>query len=437
MSSNLDLPPHYRRNFLAFMGDFLSFGVGMNFISQTAVLPSLVRELTDSAPLIGLVSTLQTGGWLLPQLFAASYVASKLRKKPYIVVPALVGRSTYPLLALAIWGLAGPYPNLVLILLFLAIVFFSLCDGLASVPWFDLFSKSVPATRRGRLIGLAQMISGVTGIGAGILVGYILGPRGPGFPHNYATLFAIASIFFAISFISITQIWEHPVTVVPERLPFRAFLSQLTGVMRTDATLRLLILVRLLIAWSSMAVPFYVIYALDVLGFDRGVVGVFVSAQVIGGIFSGMGMGYISERMGTRAVIRLAGVMAVAAPLWALGLSLLRSTLPAEPLLYLYAVIFAVLGALNNAMMAGFMSYILEIAPTSSRPLYVGLANTLGSLVLLAPIIGGWILQATSSYTVLLTATSLTCLAGLVGAWRLIEPRHHLTVPLAQAVEPS
>jgi len=106
MSPTPDWQPDERRNFAAFFGDFFFFGVAMSFVSQTTVLPSLARQLTDSAPLIGLVSTLQTGGWMLPQLIASSYVGSYPLKKPLIVIPALIGRATYPLLALAIWSWA-------------------------------------------------------------------------------------------------------------------------------------------------------------------------------------------------------------------------------------------------------------------------------------------------------------------------------------------
>jgi hypothetical protein len=65
--TNIQYPisnPHYRRNFICFVLDYVFFGVGMAFVSQTTVLPSFVSQLTDSALLIGLSSTIQTGAWL-------------------------------------------------------------------------------------------------------------------------------------------------------------------------------------------------------------------------------------------------------------------------------------------------------------------------------------------------------------------------------------
>ncbi|MCD6291165.1 MAG: MFS transporter [Anaerolineae bacterium] len=422
MSARSQLPPDYRRNFAALLGDFFFFGVASSFLNQTTVLPSLVRQLTSSAPLVGLVATLQNGGWLLPQLIVANYVASKPLKKRYILIPAAIGRLSYPLLALVIWQLAIPHPDVALAVFFLVITFFAVSDGLASVPWFDVLSKSLSPELRGRLVGIAQMSTGIASVLVGVVVHRILGPEGPPFPDNYALLFAIASGSFFLSLLSISSLREHPGKVSQERPSWRAFMARLVQVVREHKAFRLVIITRLLIRWGDMAAPFYVVYALDVLHFDQGAVGLFISAQVIGGIISGLVMGYVAEHEGTRKIIRISGWLAVGTPLLALGIPMLRPLSPAGLLPYLYALVFAAMGALMNANMAGFMNYILEIAPETERPAYVGLANTLGSLILLAPFLGGWVLEA-FSYGVLLTVTAMVCLAGLIVSRWLEEPR--------------
>jgi hypothetical protein len=64
--------------------------------------------------------------------------------------------------------------------------------------------------------------------------------------------------------------------------------------------------------------------------------------------------------------------------------------------------------------MLGFYNYLLEIAPASLRPSYVGLGNTILGVLTLAPTLGGWLLEATS-YTVLFGVT-----AGLASLGTLI-----------------
>ena len=59
-------PAHYRRNFVALMGDYVGFATAMTFASQTTVLPDLVSRLTDSELAVGLLSSVISGAWLLP-----------------------------------------------------------------------------------------------------------------------------------------------------------------------------------------------------------------------------------------------------------------------------------------------------------------------------------------------------------------------------------
>jgi len=52
------------------------------------------------------------------------------------------------------------------------------------------------------------------------------------------------------------------------------------------------------------------------------------------------------------------------------------------------------------------MNYILELAPPAQRPTYMGLSNTLGGVLVVVPMLGGWLLQATS-YPVLFAAAAV------------------------------
>ena len=50
------------------LAEFVTFTLGMTFASTTIVLPQLVGELTDSTVAVGLVVTVSSGAWLIPQL---------------------------------------------------------------------------------------------------------------------------------------------------------------------------------------------------------------------------------------------------------------------------------------------------------------------------------------------------------------------------------
>jgi MFS family permease len=414
---------HYRRNFVCFALDYVFFGVGLAFVSQTTVLPSFISQLTNSAPLIGLASTVQTGAWLLPQLIAASYLADKDRKKPYILLPAALGRPVFWLLAGVLFLAGDPAPTLILGLFFASLAIFMGTDALASVAWFDVLSKAIPPTRRGRLIGTAQVLSGLLTVGAGAVVNALLGPQGPPFPHNYALLFFLAGMAFVASWLAISFLREPVKPTQNERLPWSTFLPKLLTVLREDRAFSLVTALRLLTGLSGMAVPFYVIYATKELHFSAEAIGLFISSQVAGSILAGFVLGYLNERSGSKIVVQCSAILAIASPLLAL---LMRPIghLAGASTVYVYSLIFLAIGALNSSYMSGFMNFVLELAPSEERATYIALTNTLCGVLLVVPFLGGWLLQATS-YPVLYAVTAGSVAFALLLTFRLEEPRQN------------
>jgi len=425
-TSNIQPPnadPHYWQNFVCFVLDYVFFGVGLAFIGQTTVLPSFVSQLTDSAPLIGLASTVQTGAWLLPQLIAASYLADKDRKKPYILLPAALGRPVFWLFAGVLFLAGDRAPTLILGLFFVSLAIFMGTDALASVAWFDVLSKAIPPTRRGRLIGTGQVLSGLLTVGAGAVVNALLGPQGPPFPHNYALLFFLAGMAFFASWLAISFLREPVKPTQNERLPWNTFLPKLLTVLREDRAFSLVTALRFLTGLSGMATPFYVVYATKELHFSAEAIGLFISSQVAGGILAGFVLGYLNERSGSKIVIQCSTILAIASPFLAL---LMRPIgyLAGASTVYVYSLIFLAIGALNSSYMSGFMNFVLELAPSEERATYIALTNTLCGVLLVVPFLGGWLLQATS-YPVLYAVTAGGVSFALLLTFRLEEPRQN------------
>jgi MFS family permease len=412
-----------RRPFLAFFADMLTFGIAMSFMSRSTVLPSLVQRLTGSAPLVGLVETVCNGAWLLPQLAAARFLATRSARKGYVVWPVTVQRTLFLVTGPMLLLVAGSSPLLATLLLFVILAVFYAMDAFASVAWFDLLSLSLPPAPRARMIGLSQLASGVAGIGGGWVVGRILGSASIPFPGNYALLFGLAGVSLLCGVVAIFMIPERKGQAVATPAPMATFLRDLLRLVRTDRQFALVVTVRLLVGASGMAAPFYILYALGELGGGQGSIGFFTAAQVVGGIASSLVMSSLSQRRGTRAVIRLCAALALSSPLVALATFALRGALGAAGLQWLYAAVFVGLGALANGSMAGFMSYLLEFAPPESRTIYVGLANTLNGVVLVMPFLGGWLLEA-SSFPVLFAVTAAVSCLGFLGSLSVTEPRH-------------
>ena len=408
-------PPHYRRNFVAFVIDYVFFTVALSFASPSSVLPAFVSQLTTSAPVIGLVSTVWNGCWLLPQVVAARVINDKPRKKPYLMM-GTSGRIAFWVIALGLWLGLAQRPGMMLALFFVCLAMFTTSDGLASVAWFDMLARAIPVKRRGRLMGIAQVIGGLAGLGTGVVITLILGsPRFP-FPEDYALIFVLAGLAFVPSAIALALLRETETTKQDTNRKKWGRNGWLTPLLR-DATFRRLMAARMLVGMVSLATPFYVVHATEVLNLPGAFVGGFVAAQQVAGAASGALLGPISDHRGPRAVICIGSAIAIAGPLFALVAHLGDGSV----LIRAYPLVYVAFGIYGSSTMLGFYNYLMEIAPDDVRPSYVGLSNTILGLLTLAPAVGGWLLEATS-YTVLFGLTAGLVFLGFLVALRLGPP---------------
>jgi MFS family permease len=398
------------------------FGIGASFTSQTTVVPSFLATLTSSAPLIGLASTIATGGWLLPQLFAANRLAGLTRRKSAVTIPATVNRSVSLLVGPAILLLAPSLPGAALAVFFVLYLAFWLVDGIASIAWLDYMGRCLSPASRARLISLGTIAPGIAGIGAGAVVGLILSSPGIKWPLNYALLFMCTGVLYTFSLISFFFVRDQPAAAVQPKMPWPAYFGRMVTVVRGDPAFRKAVLAALALGGISIAAPFYIVHGLESLGFPPASVGFFTSVQLVGSVFAALIMGVLGERRGTRSVMRLWGWAALATPVIALAAPALMKVLPGA-VLYVYALVFVIVGMQGVANMAGFLNWVLEYAPASDRPLYIGFANTLTGITLVMPLIGGWILAASSSYVLLFVVAAAGPAGGLILLRALPEPR--------------
>jgi MFS family permease len=428
----MNYPPHFRRNFVAFSGDYVGFALSMTFVSATTVFPALVGRLTDSEIAVGLVSTVSNGAWLLPQLVFANMLTNKRRKRPYIILGGAIGRPLNLIYGVAFALGLYLYPSVALVLLYLVQVVFFASDSLVSVAWFDVMGKAIPETRRGRLIGSAQLVSGVLAIGVGGFIAAVLGPNGPPFPYSYSILLILSSVCLLISLGSLSLVVEPDEPVEETRPAWRDYLPRLRNTLRHDRAFTRLVAVRLLAGFDGLAMGFYILFATRELGLSLATVGLFTSAQTVGRIISSVGMGAVAERVGSHRVIQISTGIGMTAP--TVSLALLLAGAEASPATAaVFAWVFVTLGITVSSAMLGYYNYVLELAPPRQRPTYIGLFNTIGGLLILLPTLGGWLLQATS-YSVLFSLTAVILVAAHVLSLSLPSARRASTLLQSEPV---
>jgi MFS family permease len=407
---------HLRRNLFLLFCDYLLFGTSFALIGPSNVIPDFVSKLTTSKEIIGFSGSLFHFSWLLPQLLLAQLVNRATRRKRIMAFTAIPVRCSLLLTALFIGTQGADNPNGILITFMAGYSFFAMTDGMLSLIWADILGSSVPPHYRGILFGAGQLAVAVSSLGVRALVGWLLGPTGPAFPHNYALMFGIAALGFIIGGIALTLIIEEQTETPREPGPnLNQYIPYLGNVLRNDREFLKFVIVRILLDLAAIAVPFYVVFArLELNLKSENVVPDAILIGTAGNAIASVLTGWLNRRYGSRAVIRVAGAVSVVHPLLALA-----SVWLGQPALYFAFFVFGFLGAITAP---GYFDWIITHAPPNHRPIYTGLSNTITAVSSLSPILAGIILNVTS-YSWLFVLSAILGVGSLWMAMLLSEPR--------------
>jgi Na+/melibiose symporter-like transporter len=386
-----------RRNFIALVLEWGVFGGGQSFANPATVMPSFLNLLGAPAIVLGLLPTLQSAAWLLPQLFIARSVSNIPYKKPFIMVMSTAGRLSILLLA-ALVLFTGAQPasaGLLIAMTLLAVVVFWVSNGLTYVPWFDLIGRMIPSAMQGRLLGTGQALFSLFGFGAGIVVEWVLGAGGMAFPANFASLFLISGLVSAGAVGFLFFLRENRSDSAASAPAWRDYFGKLIKVIQRDAAYRRHILTRLAYTlFLLIANPFYMVYALDRLNLPAQVAGRYTSIGVAGAVLASVIFARINERYGSRQVIWAGAGTSVLIPISAL----LIPQFVTDPLwlAWVYALVFFLNNFVSTSFMPGWLSYVSGLASQDERPAYLGLTSTLiGISSMVFSALGGVLLELT------------------------------------------
>lgn len=406
---------HFRWNFTVNVLDVAFFLLALSMVSQTTIMPLLVRELTDSTLAIGLIPAIASVGYLLPQLLIANYAEGLRRKKRFIQIISGIGeRGPYLATGILVLTLGARAPEVVLVGFFLLLAITNTAAGLGTPPWYDLIAKAIPARRRGLWAGVSRGLGSLLGIGGATLAGRFLAEYG--FPRGFAFCFFAATASLIISWIALSLNREPDSLVTKPRVSLTVYLRQLPAVLRRDRNYLRYLVARSVAVLGGMGTGFFMVYGADrftIAGQMVGTLtGVLVGSQALGNLL----LGAVADRLGHRAILAFGALtMAVAA----------LSVLLAPSAAWL-AVTFALVGLSTAAALVSSLNIILEFCAPEDRPTYIGLTNTLmAPATALTPLIGGALATAIGYGPMFGLAIVLAGLGGaLLGFW-VREPRRH------------
>lgn len=411
-----------RQNVLALGADFCLFTVGLVFFDPFVVVPAFVKQFTGSDLMVGVLAALRVLTITLPQLWAASILMARPRKRPLLIASSIGGRLPVVLLALATLLWVGRWPWLVVAVLGLTVAAFFTSEGLNGVIWPALVGKVIPNEIRGRFFGFGQLFSSLAAIGAGFLVRVLLGQTHWPEPQRWAALYGCAFVGMMLSVGSMFLIREEAEAVVSSRVDIGASVRAMWGFLRSSSWLRRFVATQFVLGTAAATFSFFVVRAQALIaagepgGSDEQLLGLFVILQNLGGVAAALICGQLIDRVGSWLAIRVVTV----AQMVALATAILGGVLGAPRCFYFVA--FLLLGFVGGSSWWSLSAYLLEMATDERRPIYLAVSGVLNSPIFLSSILVGAALEFVVAEGVFAVALGLSALAAVL-AWSLPKKR--------------
>jgi hypothetical protein len=411
-----------QRSFLLTVFNGAVFNFAKRLIDPPLVLTWFVSRLTSSNFLIGLVTPLGNSGWFLPQIFISARIQRMQRKMPNYTAAAVARVFCWLLLVAALWLLDDPV--LLLASFFVLYTVASLGAGLAGLTFFDVLAKTIPAWRRGSLFAWRQFLGGGLALGAGWIVKTVLNHSALPFPRGHAFLFALYCVLIAPAMGAFIAVREPAGGTIAELVTVGEQLRRARQLLVEDHVYRRYIAAQLSLTMAIIALPFYGVYARNVLGAPEGMVGVYVTTRVVSQLLFNLPWGSVSDRHGNRLVMRLLSLGKGLAALLALALVAAVGLLHPQGAWLPYSVLplFFLEGATWPAHVLTGSNFLLELVSEAERPLYLGLSNTLKGMALMISAMGGLLVDLFGFAGPFALSLGL-CVAGYVLTMGLPEPR--------------
>ncbi len=414
---NSEEQKNLRRNYIANVMEGGFFGAGTGFASFGTVLPLFVSTFTQSAVLIGLISSLHVLCWQLPQLLTANHVARQARFKPMTMLMTIFER--LPFLGLGLIAIFSAQLGVVptLILTYLMLICQGLGAGFTANAWQNMIGRVIPADYLAMFFGIQSSAANLFSAGTAFLAGLVL--ERWTYPNNYAACFLFAFGLLICSFVVLSFTRESPrenVITKAEQIPLW---DTILRILRTDSNFNWFIFSRAIAQFGMMAFGFYTVYTVRYLGASVLTMGVITTLQFITNVVANVAMGWLADRWSRK------GVMCLGA--FSIFLSALLAWY-APSVGWMYPVII-ISGIANTAFWTVVMAMTLQFGSEHDRPAYVGMSNTLiAPATVVAPLFGGWLADTAGYQATFLCAALVGLVAFGSFLFFLKEPKKGLQV---------
>jgi len=365
---------HIGRNFGRQVVASVCSKIGDQLSKPGVILTWLLTALGSPTYLIGLLAPVREAGSLLPQIWVSGFIRRFPIRKGFWVIGSVLQGGAAIGMGLAALFLEGVIAGWTIVGL---LVFFSLSRGICSISSKVVLGKTIPKTRRGRLSGLASSISGWSALGVGLFFVFY---RAEDLPTVlFATLLFLAGGLWLVAASMMSTVKELPSEVSEGDNPIRESLESFRF-LREDPVFLRFCLARALLASTVLSMPFYVVLAHEATGGKIASLGILMIAGSLATALSGATWGRLSDSS-SRKTLAIAGL--AAGLVGCLTAALSGWELERTGGLWLYGVLFFLIGLAHTGIRVGRKTYLVDHATKDNRARLVAVSNTLMGVVLL------------------------------------------------------
>lgn len=394
---------HLPRNFTTHLTHGLFGQTGFRLLQAPTFLPAFVLLLSGGSEIaVGAALALQSLGMALTPLFGATLIQHRSKVLPMGFLSGIAMRLSILWIALAGFLLSG---GAALVAVLLGLFAFGLFQGMQGVIFNFLMSKVIPVSKRGRLTGLRNALSGATAAAVAYIAGaYFLGetPTAEGYSQTFLLAFVLTSIGLA----SLLLMREPEPPVVRERQSFREELRRLPAFLQQDRPFRRYVLARAIATLGRMSLPFYIVYAGTQMSLTGDRLAALTIAFALSQTISNLLWGLLADHRGFRFVLLLSLLLWIAA----------TALLPFAHIELVSLLVFVGVGAATQGFQGAAQNLTLEFGERTELPVRIAVANSTSEIAgAIGPLLGGLIAALLGYPALFICAVAFL----VIGGWQI------------------
>lgn len=406
-------PAQGRWNIAALLIHQVLFRIAWIFKTESVIMPAFLDAVSESGFIRGALPLLNRAGQSFAPLLTSDRLAASPRKAAWLSRTTFLMGVPFLFLSMSIWYADAELPAWFAFIFLIAYSVFFCLHGVNEMAASTVLGKLVEPSVRGRLQAAASTLGTTFAITlAFLLLSQWLKEPGQR-PFQWIFLF-VGSVMM------IAGLWvrtlKEPADTGQDRASRRTLVlfRDTLRLLRTDAVLRRLCITAVLFIFSQIIFPHYQWLGLSLPGSRRTALMTWVIAQHIGASVFSTISGFLADRFGTRAALRLLLTCAAFAPVLAIGLAHFCG-------FEWYWMTFFWIGLVPVTLRMQ-VNYAIEITHRDRHPEYISTLNLCMAIpFLFSPLVGEFVHWF--GHVIPFCGVSLIVLTGSALTWTMHEPR--------------